>query len=59
MAHLESQNMSDKQSDAKKMIDKMRTNTEKQQRKTVLRPLRRSRVKVPKSRQKDEPEKPA
>jgi len=46
--------MSDQSSDAKKMIDKMRTNTEKQQRKTESRPLRRSRVKVPKGRQKDD-----
>lgn len=46
--------MSDKQSDANKLIEKMRSNTEKQQRKTESRPLRRSRVKVPKGRQKDD-----
>ena len=51
--------MSDNPSDAKKLIDKMRTNTEKQQRKTESRPLRRSRVKVQKSRHKEEAEKPA
>jgi hypothetical protein len=36
------------QNDRKKLIDKMRTNTEKRNRKTVLLPLRRSRRKMQK-----------
>jgi hypothetical protein len=49
--------MTDKETEAKKLMDKMRTNTEKQQRRTESRPLRRSRIKVQKTRHKDETEK--
>jgi hypothetical protein len=49
--------VSEKQNDVKKLIEKMRTNTEKGQRKTEAKPLRRSRIKVPKTRQKAEPAK--
>jgi hypothetical protein len=49
--------MSDKENEAKKLIDKMRAKTEKQQRRTESRPLRRSRIKVQKARHKDETEK--
>ena len=42
--------MSEKQSDVKKMIEKMRANTVQQNRKTEARPFRRSRIKIQKTR---------
>ena len=49
--------MSEKTSDVKKLIEKMRTNTEQQQRKTEIKPLRRFRKKMQKARHTDGPEK--
>lgn len=46
--------VSEKQDEASKMIEKMRTNTEKQNRKTGSRPLRRSGKKLQKSPPKEE-----
>jgi hypothetical protein len=50
-------NVSEKQSDLKKLIEKMRTNTDKQNRKTEALPHRRSRRKMEKGRPTDGPEK--
>ena len=49
--------MSEKPSDVKKLLDKMRTNTEKQNRKTEALPRRRTRKMAQKIRHKEEPEK--
>ncbi len=45
--------MSEKQTEVNKVIDKMRTNTEKSGRRTANPPLRRFRVKVQKARHTD------
>ena len=45
--------MGEKSDEAKKLIEKMRTNTEKQNRKTVAIPRRRTRKKAHKVRHKD------
>ena len=46
-------NVSEKQSDMKTLIEKMRTNTDKQNRKTEALPLRRFRKKMQRARQTD------
>ncbi len=45
--------MSEKQNEMKKLIDKMRTNTDKQNRKTEALPRRRTRRKMDKGRPTD------
>jgi hypothetical protein len=50
-------NVSEKQDDMKKLIEKMRTNTDKLNRKTEALPRRRSRRKMEKGRPTDGPEK--
>ena len=47
------QNVSEKQSDVKKLLDKMRTNTDKQNRKTEALPVRRFRKKMQRARHAD------
>ena len=49
--------MSEKQNDMKKLIEKMRTNTDKQNRKTEALPMRRFRRKMQKAKQTDGSEK--
>ena len=49
--------MDEKQSDMKTLIEKMRTNTNKQNRMTEALPLRRFRKKMQRARQVDGPEK--
>jgi hypothetical protein len=49
--------VSEKTSDENKLIARMRTNTEKQGRRTGAKPYRRTRMKVMKNRPKDGPEK--
>ena len=49
--------MSEKPSDVKKLLDKMRANAEKQNRKTGTIPIKRTRVMAQKIRHKEEPEK--
>ena len=49
--------MSEKQNDMKKLIEKMRTNTSSQNRKTEALPVKRSRSKMKKVRQPDGNEK--
>jgi hypothetical protein len=44
--------MSEEQKDTKNLVEKMRTNTEQQKRKVWAKPLRLSRKKVQKARQK-------
>jgi len=44
--------MSEEQKGAKNLVDKMRTNTKQEKRKVWAKPLRLSRKKVPKARQK-------
>jgi hypothetical protein len=50
-------NVSEKQNDKEKLIEKMRTNTDKQNRKIVALPWRRSRIKMQKGRPTDGSEK--
>ena len=50
-------NVSEKQSELKTLIEKMRTNTDKQNRKTEALPLRRFRKKMQRARQTDGSEK--
>ena len=49
--------MSEKQSELKTLIEKMRTNTDKQNRKTEALPVRRFRKKMQRARQTDGAEK--
>ena len=49
--------MSEKQNEMKKLIEKMRTNMGKQNRKTVALPVRRSRRRMQKAKQGDGSEK--
>jgi len=53
----EERNVSEKQDEMKKLIEMMRTNTDKQNRKTEALPRRRSRRKMVKGRPTDGPEK--
>ena len=50
-------NVSEKQTELKTLIEKMRTNTDKQNRKTEALPLRRFRKKMQRARQTDGAEK--
>ena len=50
-------NVSEKQDEMKKLIEKMRTNTDKLNRKTEVTPIKRSRRRMQKVRHGDGPEK--